>query len=120
MFDILHVLCNGPSTLLRIGKILAMDHDLSAGGRGICLLEGGPYSLRCGGGGEKLNEHGRYRYDNCIKKQLILLELESGFGEGEAVSDRIIVTGGHNFEPSTNPSKVYPNKRDVNCSSHAE
>ena len=33
MFDILHVFCNGLSTLLRIGKILVMDHDSSAGGR---------------------------------------------------------------------------------------
>ena len=33
MFDILHVFCNGLSTLLRIGKILVMDHDSSVGGR---------------------------------------------------------------------------------------
>ena len=58
VFDILHVFCNGPITLLRTGKILAMDHDLSAGGRGICLLEGGPRSSRCGGGGEKLHDMG--------------------------------------------------------------
>ena len=50
---------NGPITLLRTGKILAMDHDPSAGGRGICLLEGGPRNPRCGGGGEKLYKHGR-------------------------------------------------------------
>ena len=42
MFDILHVLCNGLITFLRTGKIMAMDHDTSAGGRGICLLEGSP------------------------------------------------------------------------------
>ena len=41
VFDILHVFCNGLITLLRAGKILAMDHDPSTGGRGICLLEGG-------------------------------------------------------------------------------
>ena len=57
--------------------ILAMNHDPSIGDRGICLLEGGLRNSRCGGGGEKLHEHGRDKYDNCIKKQLILLELES-------------------------------------------
>ena len=41
-FDILHIFCNGLITLLRTGKILAMDHDPFAGGRGISLLEGGP------------------------------------------------------------------------------
>ena len=77
VLEIFHVLCNGPSTLLRVGKILAMDHDTSARGRGICLLEGGPPSLRCGGGGEKLHERGREGSDNCIKKQLILSEPKS-------------------------------------------
>ena len=67
MFDILHVVCNGSSTLLRTGKILAIDHDPSTRGRGICLLEGGPHNLRCGGGGEKLHERGRDEPDNCIK-----------------------------------------------------
>ena len=75
MFDILHVLCNGLSTLLRTGKILAMEYDSSAGGRGICLLEGGPCSTRCGG--EKLHERGKDGTNNCIKKQLILSEPES-------------------------------------------
>ena len=77
VFDILNVFCNDFSTLLKTGKILAMDHDPSAGGRGICLLEGGPRSPRCGGGGEKLYECERDESDNCIKKQLILLEPES-------------------------------------------
>ena len=77
MFDILHVFCNGPSTLLRIGKILAKNHDRFARGRGICLLEGGLRNPRFGGGGEKLHERGRDGSDNCIKKQLILSELES-------------------------------------------
>ena len=77
VFDILNVFCNGLITLLRTGKILAMDHDPSVRGRGICLLEGGPHSLRYGGGGEKLHERGKDRSDNCIKKQLILSELES-------------------------------------------
>ena len=45
----MHVFCNGPITLLKTGKILAMDHDPSEGGRSICLLEGGPFSSRCGG-----------------------------------------------------------------------
>ena len=44
VFRMLHVFCNGPSTLLRTDKILAMDHDPSVGGKGICLLEGGPHS----------------------------------------------------------------------------
>ena len=77
MFNILHLFCNGSITLPRTEKILAMDHDPFMGGRGICLPNGGPCSLRCGGGGEKRDEHGRDRYDNCIKKKLILLELES-------------------------------------------
>ena len=41
VFDILHVSCNGPITLMRTGKILAMDHDPSAGGRDICLSSRG-------------------------------------------------------------------------------
>ena len=77
MFDILHVFCNGTSTLLRSGKILAMDHDPSTRGRGICFLEGGPRNPRCGGGGEKLHKRGIDRFDNYIKKQLILSEPES-------------------------------------------
>ena len=77
MFDILHVFCNGLSTLLRTDKILAMDHDSFAGGRGICLLKGGPHSPRCSGGGENMQERGRDGFDNCIKKQLILSKLES-------------------------------------------
>ena len=77
MFDILHVFCNGLITLLRTNKILAMDHDPSTGRRGICLLEGGPSKPRCGGGGEKLQERGRDKFDNCTKKQLILSEPES-------------------------------------------
>ena len=30
VFDILHIGCNGSITLLRAGKILAMDHDPSS------------------------------------------------------------------------------------------
>ena len=77
MFDILHVFCNGPITLLRTDKILVMDHDPSAGEKDICLLEGGPHNLRCDRGGEKLHERGRDMSDNCIKKKMILLEPES-------------------------------------------
>ena len=77
MFDILHVFCNGPITLLRTGKILEMDHDLSTRGRGVCLLKGGPHSSRCGGGGDKLHKRGRDGSDNSIKKQLILSKLKS-------------------------------------------
>ena len=38
VFEIFHVFSNGPSTSLRTGKILAMDYDPSAGGRGICRV----------------------------------------------------------------------------------
>ena len=68
VFDILYVFGNGLITLLRTGKILAMDHDPSARVRGLCLLEGGPFSLRCCGGGEKLHERGRDISDKCMKK----------------------------------------------------
>ena len=37
-------------------------------------------------------------------------------GEGDATSSRVIITGGHDFETSTKPSKSYPNMRDVNWS----
>ena len=67
MFDILHVFCNGLITLLRTSKILAMDHDPSEGERDICLLEGGPHSLRCGGGGKKLHKRGRDESNNCLR-----------------------------------------------------
>ena len=77
VFNILHLFCNCSITLPRTGKIMAMDHDPFMGGRGVCLLDGGPCTLRCGRGGEKLHEHGRDGYDNCIKKKLILSELES-------------------------------------------
>ena len=72
VFDILHVFYNGPSALLSTIKILKMDHDSFAGGRGICLLKGGLHSPRCGEGGKKLHKRGRDGSDNCIKKQLIL------------------------------------------------
>ena len=74
MFDIMHVFCNGSITLLRTDKILAMGYDLFARGRGICHLEGGPCSPRCG---EKLHKCGRDKFDNCINKPLILSELDS-------------------------------------------
>ena len=77
MFNILHVFCNGPSTLLGTGKIMEMDHDSSAGKRGICLLEDSPRSPRCGRGGEKLHEHWRDGSNNGIKKQLILSKPKS-------------------------------------------
>ena len=44
----------------------------------------------------------------------------SGFGEGDAVSDKVIIARGHNFELLMKPSKSYPNKRDVNWSRHVE
>ena len=55
MFNILHIVSNRPITLLRTGKILAMDHDLSARLRGIRLFESGLHSLRSGGGRDKLH-----------------------------------------------------------------
>ena len=30
------------------------------------------------------------------------------------VSDKVIIAGGHGFEPLMKPSKSYSNKRDVN------
>ena len=77
MFGILHVFYNGPITLLRTSKILEMDHDSSTGGRGLCLLKGGPRSPRFGGGEEKLHKRGRDISNNCIKKQFILSKPES-------------------------------------------
>ena len=47
MLDILHIVSNSSITLLRAGKILVMDHDLSAR---ISLFESSPRNLRCGGG----------------------------------------------------------------------
>ena len=55
VFDILHIGCNGSITLLRVGKILAMDHDPSSRRRGICLLESSPRNSRSGGGRDKLH-----------------------------------------------------------------
>ena len=55
MFDILHIGYSGSITLLRVGKILAMDHDSSSRRRGICLLESNPRSPRSGGGRDKLH-----------------------------------------------------------------
>ena len=39
VFDILHIVANSPSTLLRTDKILAMGHDLSTRRKGIRLFE---------------------------------------------------------------------------------
>ena len=72
VFDILHMLCNCPITLLKTSKIWAINHDLSVKEKGICLLEGDPRSSRCDGGGEKQHKRGRDGSNNCIKKQLIL------------------------------------------------
>ena len=44
----------------------------------------------------------------------------SKFGEGDAASCRVISVEGHDFEPSTKPSKSYSNRREVNWSHHAE
>ena len=55
VFDILPIGYNGLITLLRVGKILAMDHDLSSRRRGICLLESSPRKLRSSRGRDKLH-----------------------------------------------------------------
>ena len=55
VFDILHIVGNSLSTLLRATKILAMDHDPSLRRRGIRILEIGPRCPRCGGGKDKLH-----------------------------------------------------------------
>ena len=39
---------------------------------------------------------------------------------GDVASGRVISARGHVFEPSTKPSKSYPNSRDVNWSHHVE
>ena len=44
----------------------------------------------------------------------------SKFREGNAASSRVIIAGGHDFEPLTKPSKSYPNRRDMNWSHHME
>ena len=55
VFDILQIVGNSLITLLRAGKILAMDHDPSTRRRGIVLFESGLCSPRCGGGRDKLH-----------------------------------------------------------------
>ena len=77
MFDIFHIVSNSLITLLRVGKILAMDHDLSAQKRGIHLLESDPCSPRCGGGRDELHQGGRYGPNNFIEKQLVLSKPEN-------------------------------------------
>ena len=47
-------------------------------------------------------------------------KIRSGFREGDAASGRVIIAGGHGFEPSTRLSKSYPNGIDMNWSRHAE
>ena len=44
----------------------------------------------------------------------------SRFREGDATSGKVIGSGGHGYEPSTKPSKSYPNRRDVNWNHHVE
>ena len=39
--------------------------------------------------------------------------LWSGFREGDAASGRVINIEGHDFDPSTKPSKSYPNRRNL-------
>ena len=44
----------------------------------------------------------------------------AGFGEGDVALGRFIIVEGHAIEPSTKPSKSYPNRRDMTWSRHAE
>ena len=55
VFDILHRVDNSSITLMRADKILLMNHDSFARRRGICLIESGSRSPRCGGGRDKLH-----------------------------------------------------------------
>ena len=55
MFDILHRGGNSSITLLRVGKVLAMDHDVSAQRRDIRLFKSSPRNSRCCGGRDKLH-----------------------------------------------------------------
>ena len=55
VFDILPIDYNGSIALLRVGKILTMDHDPSLRMRGICILKSSPCSPRSGGGKDKLH-----------------------------------------------------------------
>ena len=41
-------------------------------------------------------------------------------GEGEVALGRVIIVGGHDFKPSTKPSKSYSNRINVNWSRHVE
>ena len=59
VFNIIHVVDNGPITLLRTSKILAMSHDPSKQWGGICLFENGPCCPRFGGSREKLHQGGK-------------------------------------------------------------
>ena len=77
VLDILYIVDNSLITLLRAGKILAMDHDPSTRRRGIHLFESSPCSLRCGEERDKLHKGGKYGPNNYIEKQLVLSELES-------------------------------------------
>ena len=79
VFDILHILGNSLITLLRIDKILVMGYDPSARRRGIRLFESSPYSMRYGGGRDKLHKSGRYtpnNYRNNKRKQESSCDLE--------------------------------------------
>ena len=55
MFDILHRGGNSPITLLGVGKVLAMDHDVFVQRRDIRLFKSSPRSPRCCGGRDKLH-----------------------------------------------------------------
>ena len=60
-----------------------------------CLLKSSPHSPRIGGGGDKLHLGGKDGSNNCIEKQLVLLELESmiQIWGGRATLGRVIIAG---------------------------
>ena len=55
VFDMLHIVGNRPITLLKVGKILAIDHDPSMRRIDVRFFESGQSNPICGGGRDKLH-----------------------------------------------------------------
>ena len=55
VFDMLHIVGNRPITLLKVGKILAIDHDPSMRRIDISFFESGQITPICSGGRDKLH-----------------------------------------------------------------
>ena len=55
VFYILHIISNSLITLLRTGKILAMDYDWSTQRREAYVFSRVVHAARCGGGRDKLH-----------------------------------------------------------------